>query len=166
MGRSRVTIAGIMAFVAAVGFGFAALHARAEPWITAIDVFSFLLLLTAIPGAIWNRGHGRAFWFGVALFGWAVKFTSLSPLRHVGPHVNYMGLGEYIFGQLDRTKKFADAATKHKYENIYYNNITYFAQTSSGLAVLLFALIGGLIARWFAIRYETRTGAECEGTAR
>jgi hypothetical protein len=77
MGRFRFSIASL---IGVVGFAAtAALRASTDAWESGILGFAWLFLLTAVLLAVHRTESRRAFWLGVALFGWAYLIASLIP---------------------------------------------------------------------------------------
>jgi hypothetical protein len=67
----RFTIAGLMALVALVAFGAAALRSGSEAWLDACRLLILSILVAACFLARPRRGREAAFWFGFAVVGWA-----------------------------------------------------------------------------------------------
>lgn len=78
MMRARLTIAGMMGVVLLVGAAFAGLTHPTMLWSRAVATLTAVVLLTAILGALFGRGHARGFWAGYALFGWFFLMISVT----------------------------------------------------------------------------------------
>ena len=70
MPRLRFTIAGLLGVVAFAAVGFAALRSGSDLWASTIFTLTAATLATAVLLSIHRQGRARAFWIGVALFGW------------------------------------------------------------------------------------------------
>ena len=58
-----------------------ALRTASDFWCSALYTFTVALLLVAVLAARYQRGNGKAFWFGFATFGSAVFFLGYGPWR-------------------------------------------------------------------------------------
>jgi hypothetical protein len=173
MNPRRTSIAGLMGIVGVVALGMAAMRSATVLWTAAASTITLALLLTAVVGAIWLRGPDRAYWSGFATFGWAYLLL-----------VNW----EWIGGQFghDLTSGFLDIAEwavpkkivpvsapppagaspvmapppAGAFQAMANRSITVgnFVQIGRLLIALVFALIGGSIARAFAARAEASRG--------
>jgi hypothetical protein len=72
----RISIAGLLGFVALAAFWFAALQSESAYWTAAAAMILIGALLTSVLGIVCLRGRARAFCIGFALFGfgftWAI----------------------------------------------------------------------------------------------
>ena len=71
MNRRRITLKGAMNAVAVIGLAFAALFRPNKLWAIILTLLLVIMPLTATLGSLFRRGPKRAYWTGVALFGWA-----------------------------------------------------------------------------------------------
>jgi hypothetical protein len=168
MSDHRLTIGSLLGLVAVSGLWLASLRFATVWWTTAASTVTLALLLSAVLGAFLLRGPDRAFLAGFALFGW----VSL-------PHVNWDWVGAQ-FGR-DLTGGLSDLA-EQVLPPVSQPTLVPAANGSRGGAVmlpnpgfidsaqtraikignfvrigrltlsLLFALLGGLIARALAQR--------------
>ncbi len=69
----RISIAGLLGFVAVFAFGLAALVGASNAWVGATFTLSVGLLLTSVLVVI-LRGRGNGGWPGFALFAWGYFF--------------------------------------------------------------------------------------------
>ncbi len=162
MNPRRTSIAGLMGIVCVVAIGMAAMRSTTVLWTAAASTITLALLLTAVVGACWLRGPDRAYWSGFATFGGAYLLL-----------VNWDWLGGQ-FGH-DLTGGFLDVAEWAVPQETYPVNapptagasqlmarrsitVGNFVQIGRLLIALVFALIGGSIARAFAVRAETTRG--------
>lgn len=70
----RLHVGGMLAVVGGLGFALAGLTVATEPWLVAAGLLALVVPLTAVVGSIFRRGRARAFWAGVAIFGWGARF--------------------------------------------------------------------------------------------
>jgi hypothetical protein len=154
--RVRLTVGWLMAAVAFVAVGTAALRAASARWEQAVFTLTLGVLLTSILGAVYSRGLRRTFWLGFALFGWAYWVLIFGPWFNTftSPHLASSRLifdlcnlvhpppvfqGTIGFGT---TEDFISRASFKTQEN--------FRRIAHSLTALLSALLGGLIALRFA----------------
>lgn len=166
MGRRHLTLKRLMIDVAVIGVGVAALLRPNKGWAVALPVLFLTMLLTAILGVLVRRGHGRASWVGVALFGWAylipiyfwhedilistpmsTKRILKQPLVELLDIVMVLGDGDLMGERMAGIAR--DLAR--------VDNPSRFIVAWSLLG-LLFAGLGGLIARGFSRNEPTLTG--------
>ena len=79
MSRPRFTIAGVIAIVAFMAVGLAALRGADDAWDGGLFGLTALTLLMAVLLAIHRRGARRAYWLGFTMFGWVYLVMSLVP---------------------------------------------------------------------------------------
>src|SRR5262245_698361 len=79
MGKPRFSIASLLGLVLFVAIGFAGLRAASDVWDSGVFGATLLALLIAVLLVVHRTGEGRAFWVGVALFGWAYLVACLVP---------------------------------------------------------------------------------------
>jgi hypothetical protein len=66
----RFSIRQLLLGTALVAVGCVALRSASPMWVAALLGLTLLLLVAAVPLAIFRQGTNRAWWFGFALFGW------------------------------------------------------------------------------------------------
>jgi hypothetical protein len=81
----RISIAGVLGFVAIFAIGLAALVNATSAWAGLVFILTIGLLLTSVLGLI-LRGWRRGGWLGFALFGWGYFLIG---------HIAALGLAEY-----------------------------------------------------------------------
>jgi len=82
MSGLRFSITAMLAGVAVICVGLAALNAPSPSMASALTMATTFALLFAILATIYRNGETRAFWLGVSLFGWfyfIVVFTDAAP---------------------------------------------------------------------------------------
>jgi hypothetical protein len=170
--KPRVTILGIMAFVALVATSLVALRSTLEIWASAYFSLSLVLLCTAIPGMAYRRGVRRAFWAGFAAFGWPylilcfgpVPGTSFKPppllttklLERAYPYLSTVPPSEVsVFGKGcwddSRNIKVSTVVTTGGI-TFFRNDTEDFQRAGHAIANLVFGCVGGFIAHSFASR--------------
>ncbi len=66
----RMTIAGMLAFVAVMALVFASLRSASVVWTNVMATLTLIVFLRAALAAFMTRGAERSFWIGFAVFGW------------------------------------------------------------------------------------------------
>src|SRR4051794_18630455 len=79
MNRMRFSIATLLAWVALLGVGIAALRGGSPLWGNALFSLAIGTLTVAVLAAVYRRGRRRAFWVGFASCGWAYLLLALGP---------------------------------------------------------------------------------------
>jgi len=140
--RPRITIAGLMAIVLYVAFGFAALRNADHFWADATYTIAIISNSAALVGAIVRKGRARVPWIGYAVFGWSYVLLDLLPSwtpsgfgfqRVMRPNLMIMwGIG--------RLKPYISTSP----------NLLPYDQVSYSLGMILCGLIGAVLARLLA----------------
>jgi hypothetical protein len=169
MKRLRVSIAGLVGIIAVIATGMAALRYASDGWASLIAFLTLALLFTSILGAI--HGTDRAFWRGVAIFGWGFLlldafsvswvdrtirpghvlsqlFTDLYPVAyHDPPRVppGSKGFGGGMGSKGGGTPGRRAGAPRPV--QLYSDEHQAFMSVGIWLSRLLFALLGGIIGR-------------------
>ena len=79
MRRPRITIAALLGIVAFVAVAFAALREPTDGWDSVVFGVTLTTLLTSVLLAVHRTADRRAYWLGLAFFGWAYLVMSLVP---------------------------------------------------------------------------------------
>lgn len=165
MGSFRFSVASMLVFVALLGLWFAALGSAAPQARLLTSTLTLLILLSAVLGGLFLRAPARAFATGFALFGWV--YLVLVGWEWVGGQfghdltVGLSDVAEWLIPDKSGTVivgnivKRADLKAYHE----RVSRIGNFVQISRLSMSLLFALVGGLIARAMARRTEATRGA-------
>lgn len=145
-----------MACIVVLALSIAALRSASDAWVGPMFSMPLGLLLTAVLGVVYRRGARRAFWLGFALFGWVYWLMSFGPwfdtwvashlvftrpikqlsyVMHPQPKVE----GTPGFGT---SEDFALRASFEVRDNYW--------RIGKSLAVLVVALLGGLVAVGFS----------------
>jgi hypothetical protein len=151
--RLRFTIAQSMAIVLCLGLGFAALRNADEFLASVTFSFTTMTISAALVGAFVRKGQARAAWIGFAVFGWACLLIDLLPPRASGG----LGFGplswpprliEWGFARLQPYLRPVPPATApHQY-------LTPYEQVGNSLGIIIFGLIGAVVARLLASTEE------------
>jgi hypothetical protein len=158
----RFSVRWLLGLIALCALGFAALKSATPVWVELWQSIRFLLLATAIVGAVFTRSLTRAYWTGFSVFGWLALFGGMT----FAPWASYtldVGAGHEIAMRLHphlRTKSDVsspgrtpvwDEATQIFLVDV--DNKIGNAETISGcLFGVLQGFLGGVIARAFASR--------------
>jgi hypothetical protein len=166
LGRRHLTLKRLMIDVAAIGVGVTALLRPNKGWAVALPVLFLTTLLTAILGVLVRRGHERASWVRFALFGWA--YLILVYFWHEDIVISNPLSTKRIFKQplvelLDIVMVLGDGAMMGERLTGIARGLAQVDNPSRfivawSLLGLLFAGLGGLIARWFSRNEPTATG--------
>jgi hypothetical protein len=149
MTRPRFTLAQLMALVLCLGLCFAALR-NADPFsASVIFTLTTMTISAALLGSLVGKGRARTAWIGFAVFGWAYLLIDLLPPRASGGR----GLGplpwpsRLIEWGLARLQPYLWPVPPKVYAHDY---LTCFEQVGHSLAIILFGLIGAVLARLLA----------------
>lgn len=166
MAQLRHTLKSLMIVVATIGVGVAALARPNKGWAIILSAFFLILLLTSLLGILLRRGPRRAFWIGFALFGWAYlaplvfgkdDFRSLLSLDHLvyGPLIGTLDF-MVILGLGDK-ERIADLGALGQVDDESRLIVAF------SVLGLLFACLGGLIARRFVRNDPAPSATERSG---
>ncbi len=75
----RVSILGLLAWIALLGVGLAALRSPSPLWAAFIFSVALATLTISVLAAVYRRGRRRAFWVGFATCGWAYFLLTFGP---------------------------------------------------------------------------------------
>jgi hypothetical protein len=156
----RLSIAGMLGFIAIAGFCLAAMRSSSPLWTAVGTTLGLGILLTAVLGAVFLRGDSRAFASGFALFG--SVYLLLVNWDWIGAQIGRdltAGLGDLV----ERVVFPVDPAKKSNYFNYEtlqqrQHRIGNFLQIGRLAFSLFFGLAGGLIARAMAASSRPRPG--------
>jgi len=161
MGGLRFSIANLLAAVALIGIGLVALNSAGPLTAGLLTVATVGALLTAVVGVIYRAGEARAFWLGVVLFGgvyFVIAFTPALPAAELSLREPLKAVRRAFWttsipaGQTPLPKgkdsAFDEAAQSWRSWPAWDGG---FGATVHCLANWLWALIGGMIARWFYV---------------
>jgi hypothetical protein len=149
MTRLRFTLAQLMALVLCLGLCFAALR-NADPFVASVTfTLTTLTISTALVCALIGKGRARTAWIGFAVFGWAYLLIDLLPPRDAGrlPSGPVPWPPRLIEWGLTRLQPYLWPVPPKVYAQDY---LTAFEQVSHSLAIILFSLLGAVLARLLA----------------
>jgi hypothetical protein len=163
MSGLRFSIANLLTALAVVGVGLAALNPPSRYKALAIVILTASMLLVAAMATIYRGGDSRAFWLGVALFGWfyfIAAFTGAMP--EIKSHIE-RPLDEFrrTFWQItiqEADKNPPDTSgLETAYDSATRATLAWppwedgFGVTLHCLVAWLFALAGGIVGRWLCM---------------
>ncbi len=152
-------------------------------WVAVSGGCALLLLFIALLGAILTKHVARAFWTGIAVFGWgyAVLFHTPFGLTDASYYPSTLALEalhraigspaeEWLSRELEHANQIPDAdpveiqvhgPDRSRMRISYLKPLGVpFKQVGHWLFTLLFALLGGAIARAMYRRYDTKRPIE------
>jgi hypothetical protein len=164
MNGLRFSIANLLAAVAVVGGSLAALNSSSSVKAGVLVIATLGVLLAAVLGVVYRRGEARAAWLGAAIFGWgyfAVVFSPALPDADEQIRVTLLAFrdrfwtlrvpaGSDPFNKLTKnrdTEYDADTKIMLAWPSWHHG----FGATIHCVVTWLFALVGGLIGRWFYV---------------
>lgn len=148
---SRFSIRSMLIFVAVAALVCVSFTNATHFVASIVYTVTVIVLLAAVVGAIYRKGGARAFWVGVAIFGWgafALIFTEIAMTRteFVTPT-----LMKRLFEVVHPNVGYDDPITGRRVDP----NVSTFVNLGYAYTVLLLALIGGALSRWcFATRHQ------------
>lgn len=148
---SLLTLLGLVA-VAAVGCAALAHPVRGST--VAVFTTTIVLLSSAVISATYCRAAVRAFWFGFAIMGWIYWLLVWVHLEEVSSRDTSLLATSWVLDILDDTKL---GVIPHDplIDPVFDPRVDAwlrFRQTGHCLWALLFALAGGVLARWLYLR--------------
>ncbi len=75
----RFSLAGLFGAVSFIAFAVAAIRFASPLWTAITMSLTVPILLAAVLGALFRLGESRAFWTGMAVFGWGYLVVVLAP---------------------------------------------------------------------------------------
>ena len=148
MTRPRLTIAKLMTLILLVGFGFAALRNANEYWASATFTLAVISILAALLCAFARKGKARMTSAGFAVFGFAYVLIDVLPDLGGGN----LGVGPVRSPNLITG---VGAAVLQPYIHPLAPGVfdqVQFYLVSRSLVIILFGLVGAIIARLVAPR--------------
>ena len=147
----RFSILTLLGLVAVAAVGCAALLNANEMWASIVGTLVFVVVLSGVIASVYRSGSNRAFSIGFALFGVAhFCADSIAPLSHLLTEPISTLAWAYIDGATLETDvgevgtlDFGFHARPVVAGEIYCGSVIH------SLLTLVFAILGGLIARYF-----------------
>ncbi len=111
MRRLHLSISGLLALVAVVAIGFAAIHNATPSWAGGLYSLTFFLLVASLLGILFGQGPRRVFWTGFALLGWSYILLHFVPWngRYLGPYLLAPSLFDAIYDELHITDQMKNS---------------------------------------------------------
>jgi hypothetical protein len=134
----RFSIAWLMTVVLILALGLAALRNPTELWAGAVPLATEAMFCLAIVGAVCRTGRERVWWLGVAVFGW-------SYLRSWG--VLYLWMRSPMHRMLEALGPIMGVPMGAANSGNWNVQAQSFMQIGHNLWALIFALLGGFLAR-------------------
>ncbi|WP_422929010.1 hypothetical protein [Singulisphaera sp. PoT] len=181
MKRPRITIAHAILMVLIASICLAALRGASQAWAGLIESATFFLMIGSILGIAYRRGDRRVYWVGFAALGWGYLILYFIPLfyRTVGSHLLAPNLFAQLFELVHPEPTIPPTPAGGGFQSIPVAPIA-LAATAGGLGpgmgmpfrdstgfirvgvcmeALLWAYLGGWLARYFASRPDDETPA-------
>jgi hypothetical protein len=166
MSRLRFSIAGLLVFILAAALGLAALSRPSCLWASATFSLLLLFLTVALIGALYRRGHKRAFWTGFLTCGSLYVVLSLAPWfdSHVGPRLITTAMLDLLYPKVPLLQSTTSAVNDpwvlwtgsppdyslaHPRVGFNVSTTDEFLLIGHSLFGLLIAFTGGLLTRYF-----------------
>jgi hypothetical protein len=170
MKRPRFTIAEIALFVLVVAIGLAAIRSGSAAWTGAIVSVTYFALFCSLLGIAFGRRGRRVYWVGFAVLGWAYISLFYLPWQgaNVGDGLFGPNLFEY-FGDIVHPDPAAPGGLQNVSPGVFgvgsvgggfgggatvgFTNADVRARVvriGIALEALLWAFLGGWVARYFA----------------
>lgn len=177
MPRLRISIAWLLGIVGMFALAFASVRLASDMWVVLVRGALFLLLSIAVLGSVFDRGLARAFWIGVALFGWshmlAAHFKIQSP---IGVTQSLAAtVAPWVYPVVESPQPTSREGMVWNFDPVRKVFLAYTPAMQFGQTImanwlrLLYSFLGGLIAVGFAsrnrsfARTQTASSASSEG---
>ena len=164
----RFSIRSVMAFILVAGISLAAIRIGSAPWSGAMLSITFFTMVCSLLGVALTRGLRRIYWSGFAALGWSYLLLMYAPWLNgkVGPFLLAPQLFPYLAEVLDSDTQagsglqsvppgaFGAAATGGGFGGGFVvasgRNLPDFIRIGAAIEALLWAFLGGWVARYFA----------------
>lgn len=151
MGKPRVSLAGLMAFVLLAAVGFAAVKNPSEMLAGVLFLFVVGLLVLALVGVAFRHGNKRLFWAGFGAFGWTYLALALWTEPVSLPVLPTSTLIVYLLRSIYNTQSFT---VRFRHEPGVITDINAIRQSLHMLLTLLAACLGSVSVGVFAARED------------
>ena len=160
--KVRPTTSTLLALIAAIGLGLAALRASSGPWMMAAWLASFGVVSFATVGAVLAPSPRRRVWLGAAIFGWGYYFVT-GQVPFAEQNGSMQTAIRHIYEQIHPRPPIPSQPTdplaymkwyqeKESVGSVQYKRATRFTGTMIALLALPVMVAGGLAARAFEPR--------------
>jgi hypothetical protein len=179
----RFSIRSVMAFIIVVGISLAAIRISTAPWSGAMFSITFFTMVCSLLGVALTRGLRRTYWSGFAALGWSYLLLTNAPWlkREVGPYLLAPQLFPYLAEVLDSNAQgggglqsvpvgtFGAAATGGAFVGgvggAGGRYLPDFIRIGVAIEALLWAFLGGWVARYFASENHEESHPQAAGTS-
>jgi hypothetical protein len=179
----RFSIRSVMAFIIVAGIGLAAIRIGSAPWSGAMFSITFFTMVCSLLGVALTRGLRRTYWSGFAALGWSYLLLTYAPWLElkVGRFLLAPQLFPYLANVLDSGTQagggfqsvpigaFSAAATGGMFGGGFGGaggrNLPDFIRIGVAIEALLWAFLGGWLARYFASGNREESRPQVAGTS-
>jgi hypothetical protein len=181
MKRPRITIAELTLVVLVVAIGLAAIRRGSPAWAGAMLSITFFAIISSLLGIALGRGPRRAYWLGFAVLGWTYLILMYVPWLHekVGRFLLAPNLFAYLEEVLHAGPQPASglrslpvgiigaAATGGGFDPGVggVEDFTDFLRIGMAMEALLWAFLGGWVARYFASGQDQASDSQAAARA-
>jgi hypothetical protein len=163
----RMTIAELMLVVLVTGIGLAALRNASAAWAGAMFSITIFLMISSLLGIGLGRGARRIYWLGFAALGWSYLLLLWVPVLY--EHVGRFLLAPNLFAYLEEVLQNASPPRGGLQSlplgvlgasltgggfgggvSASAQDLSDFARIGLAMEALLWALLGGRVASYFA----------------
>lgn len=196
MGRWRISIGMLLTVVAVAAIGFAAITVASPLWVGLTTSLTWFLIVASLLGVGFGRGKVRVYWTGFALLGWSFLILTIHPVtrEHVQRYLISNNLRTTLYTTLHEPEKSASppapaggmmgvmggGTTGGGFRSMMGGlgpaqgstaatpvvSIFDLGQILTMLEALIWAFLGGWMARYFAIDRPARPAASPRLAAR
>jgi len=179
----RFSIRSVMAFIIVAGISLAAIRIGSAPWSGAMFSITFFTMVCSLLGVALTGGLRRTYWSGFAALGWSYLLLTYAPWLElkVGPFLLAPQLFPYLAEVLDSDAQgggglqsvpvgtFGAAATGGAFGGGFGGaggrNLPDFIRIGVAIEALLWAFLGGWVARYFASGNREESRPQAAGTS-
>ncbi len=151
----QFSIRTLLVLTGLVALAGAALLNASTWWSGAMYNLTLLVLLISVLGSIFRRGPAQAFWLGFAIFGWVYGVFIWFPSDLLTTRLSQLVFHELVapVEPIAPADSFDDALLDKVAQHRLAVSQYHFALTAHCVWTWLFAMLGGLLARYL---YATR----------
>ena len=158
---TRFSIGRLLGIVSALCFMCATLFWPSPGWAGAATGLTIAILLIAVVSCVYREAHARAFWLGMAIFGWSyfvliwgpfnmvsIHLPTTAALRHVYPHIHESEPSVAIPSYTDLVRPRLEVAGSPKPIPATPGLNNYFAQTGQSIWTIIIGCLGGILTSY------------------
>jgi hypothetical protein len=179
----RFSIRSVMAFIVVAGISLAAIRSGSAPWSGTMFSITFFTMVCSLLGVALTRGRRRIYWSGFAALGWSYLLLMYAPWLDlkVGRFLLAPQLFPYLADVLDPDSQsgaglqsvplgaFGAAAAGGAFGGGFGGaggrNLLDFIRIGVAIEALLWAFLGGWVARYFASRNREDSHPQAAGAS-